>query len=57
MEIIKKILSILKKINFRYEKNENNHSLNINMNDELKGSIHVDMDDSGKRNISAKLGE
>lgn len=57
MEIIKKILSILKNINFRYEKDENKHSLDVNMDDEIKGSLSINIDDNGNPRISAKIGK
>lgn len=57
MEIINKILSILKNINFRYEKKDDNHSLDIGVDDKIKGSVSINIDGNGKSDISAKIGK
>lgn len=60
MDIIGSILRILKSINLRYEKDCDDHSINLNLNDEptnITGSLSMKVSKHKKSEISAKLGK
>ena len=60
MEIISYLLKFLKSLNFKYEKNEDNHSLNLNLKEEttnLEGSLSVKVNKDKQSEISASLGK
>jgi hypothetical protein len=59
MDIIKVIFNILKNINFRYEKNADNHTIDLNIDgdSDIKGSLSIKSDKDNGTNISAHMGD
>lgn len=59
MDILGSILRFLKSLNLKYEKNCDEHNVELNINDEatnLEGSLHINVGKDKKSEISAKLG-
>lgn len=60
MDIITSLLNFLKGLNLKYEKNNDEHSFDLNIDDEntnLKGSLSVKLDKDKPAEVSAKFGE
>lgn len=60
MDIVGNLLKLLKSLNFKYEKNEDNHSLDLNLKEEttnLEGSLSVKVNKNKQSEISARLGK
>jgi len=60
MDIIGNILKFLKGVNLKYEKNEDSHSIDLNLKDEpttIEGSLSVKINKDKEPEISASLGK
>jgi len=60
MDIVGNLLKFLKSLNFKYEKNEDNHSFDLNIKEEttnLEGSFRMKVNKDKQSEISAKLGK